>query len=231
MAEILYVEMEGKTYPVEVVRRKAKSVVLYVRENGELEVRCPMRTSNAHIVEFVQKKQKWLLNKMAEQNQKQNQMQDGSDGLHAVWMGKEYHVRTVISEKEHIDFESDTMVFHVRMDTPQDRSRLFYHEGGLQLLRWVREDRGKWDADICIANHKPLPRITIRYTTSRWGSCSPKRPSISLSLRLIHFPKECFDYVLLHEYAHMLVCNHSKAFYEEIEKRMPEYRDCEKLLR
>jgi Predicted NADH:ubiquinone oxidoreductase, subunit RnfA len=39
------------------------------------------------------------------------------------------------------------------------------------------------------------------FMTSRWGSCTPARSHISMSVRLIHYPKECLDYVLLHEIA------------------------------
>lgn len=231
MAEIIVVEIDGNTYPVEIVRRKGKSLVVAVKENGTVQVRCSPRTSRAHILKFIHEKEQWIARKVSEQNNRQQRLQDGSDGEHAVWLGREYQVRTVISQNEHIVFEGNTMIFHVSSDTPQARTRLFYHEGGLQILRWVQEDRSKWDRDICIANQKSLPRITIKYTRSRWGSCTPSKPSISISVRLIHFPKVCFDYVFLHEYAHMLVLNHSKDFYAEIEKRMPEYKVYERLLK
>ena len=66
---------------------------------------------------------------------------------------------------------------------------------------------------------------------SRWGVCFPNKHSITLSTRLIHYPVECFEYVLLHEYAHFLVPNHSKEFYEVIEKYMPDYKERIKKMR
>jgi len=42
---------------------------------------------------------------------------------------------------------------------------------------------------------------------------------------------QCLDYVLLHEYAHLLVPNHSKKFYDLVGSFMPDYRESIRLLR
>ncbi len=73
-------------------------------------------------------------------------------------------------------------------------------------------------------------RITITGARTRFGSCSGKN-NISFSFYLMRFPEEAIDYVVVHELCHILHHNHSKEFYKEIEKILPDYKDREKLLR
>lgn len=73
-------------------------------------------------------------------------------------------------------------------------------------------------------------RITITGARTRFGSCSGKN-SISFSFYLMRFPEEAIDYVVVHELCHILHHNHSKEFYKEIEKILPDYKEREKLLR
>lgn len=65
-------------------------------------------------------------------------------------------------------------------------------------------------------------KVTVRDTTSRWGSCSADG-SLSFSWRLILAPAEVADYVAAHEVAHLKHLNHSKAFWALCE-RLTEHR-------
>jgi predicted metal-dependent hydrolase len=65
-------------------------------------------------------------------------------------------------------------------------------------------------------------KVSLRYTTSRWGSCSSSG-AISLSTKLLLTPPEVCDYVMIHELAHRIEMNHSKAFWAHVASAMPEY--------
>ncbi len=73
-------------------------------------------------------------------------------------------------------------------------------------------------------------RITVTGARTRFGSCSGKN-SISFSFYLMRYPEEAIDYVVVHELCHIRHHNHSKEFYKEIEKILPDYKEREKLLR
>lgn len=71
--------------------------------------------------------------------------------------------------------------------------------------------------------------ITIRNQKTRWGSCSSEG-NLNFNCRLLFVPDRIVDYVVIHELAHRRFMNHSKAFWKEVEKYMPDYKEQKKLL-
>ena len=77
-----------------------------------------------------------------------------------------------------------------------------------------------------------LVPTTVKITSARtrFGSCSGKN-SICFSCRLMRYPEEAIDYVVVHELAHIKHHNHSKQFWALVEKYMPDYKERKKLLK
>lgn len=73
-------------------------------------------------------------------------------------------------------------------------------------------------------------RITIRNQRSRWGSCS-SRGNLNFNCLLMLTPPEIIDYVVVHELCHRLEMNHSRFFWAEVERVLPDYKKCEKWLK
>ena len=66
----------------------------------------------------------------------------------------------------------------------------------------------------------PVP-VSVRWSDRqqrRWGSCTPAEGTIRLSRRLEGMPTWVLDYVLVHELAHLLVPDHSRRFWEYVER-------------
>lgn len=72
--------------------------------------------------------------------------------------------------------------------------------------------------------------VGITRAKTRFGSCSGKN-RLNFSCYLFAYQKEAIDYVILHELCHIKYKNHSAAFYEEISKYMPDYKERISLLK
>lgn len=65
--------------------------------------------------------------------------------------------------------------------------------------------------------------LRITSARTRYGSCSGKN-SLCFSWRLMQYPQEAVEAVVVHELAHIRHKNHSAAFYAEVERWLPDYR-------
>ena len=72
--------------------------------------------------------------------------------------------------------------------------------------------------------------VKITSAKTRFGSCSSKN-SICFSLYLMQYPEAAVDYVVLHEIIHIKHHNHSKNFWNELKKYMPDYKERRQMLR
>lgn len=67
--------------------------------------------------------------------------------------------------------------------------------------------------------------VLIDNATSRWGQCNVSKKIIIFSVRLLLAPIEVIDYVIVHEIAHLIEANHSRRFWEIVERVDPGYKE------
>ena len=80
------------------------------------------------------------------------------------------------------------------------------------LKRCAKQDLQAAVSYYCGMLQIPSRPVTVRDTTSRWGSCSASG-SLNFSWRLIFAPAFVLDYLAAHEVAHLVHMNHSKKFW------------------
>lgn len=71
--------------------------------------------------------------------------------------------------------------------------------------------------------------ISITGARKRYGSCSAKN-RLCFTWRLMEYPIEAIDSVVVHELAHIVHKNHGPKFYELVESVMPDYHRRKKIL-
>ena len=73
---------------------------------------------------------------------------------------------------------------------------------------------------------KPINRISLKYNTTNWGSCSANN-NINLSTRALLLPEPMIDYIIVHELSHLIEMNHSHRFWNIVASVMPDYQSRE----
>lgn len=73
-------------------------------------------------------------------------------------------------------------------------------------------------------------RIAIKFQKTRFGSCSTKK-NLNFNALVALMPSDILDYVVVHELSHLKQMNHSKAFWKEVERVMPDYKSKRKWLK
>ena len=69
------------------------------------------------------------------------------------------------------------------------------------------------------------PKLRVRTMKSCWGSCLVNKGIITLNRKLLMKPRECIEYVVVHELCHFVHTNHSKEFYKFMEQFMPDWKE------
>lgn len=70
------------------------------------------------------------------------------------------------------------------------------------------------------------PQIKFRKMVSMWGNCHPQKGILTFNTNLMYADRECIEYVVYHEFTHFLQANHSRKFYDELEKVCPNWKKC-----
>ena len=99
-----------------------------------------------------------------------------------------------------------------------------------QLAEAARQDLPRRAARFAPLLGVSCGRITIRAQKSRWGSCST-RGNLNFNCLLMLCPEEVRDYVVVHELCHRKEMNHSRRFWQELARVLPEYEQQRKWLK
>jgi predicted metal-dependent hydrolase len=74
-------------------------------------------------------------------------------------------------------------------------------------------------------------RWTLRWMTSRWGSCASRTRRITLNPALAALPVACFEEVLVHELVHLIEPNHGPGFAAQMDRLLPNWRETRAAMR
>ena len=84
-------------------------------------------------------------------------------------------------------------------------------------------------ARLAPGTFRPVGRVTVRDTSSRWGSCSTNG-DLSFSWRVVFAPLPVLDYLVAHEVAHLVHMNHSPRFWRQVTELCAEVTDARRWL-
>ena len=102
----------------------------------------------------------------------------------------------------------------------EDCARKVFEKWYRAQARQIISERVAWYADVLDLDFR---RVGITGAMRQWGSCSG-RNNLNFSWRIIMAPITVVDYVIVHELCHILEKNHSRRFWSQVAKAIPDYK-------
>lgn len=213
--------VQCRKYPITytLVTKQVKNINMRISSKGEVVVSANPFVPMDKIDDFVSSKVSWIV-KLQKSMQERSQ-RTMIDDKHIVLFGNSLKIRRTTGKYNHVSYDKDTLYVQCREQAdPEKVVRQFLDK----LCKDVFLDVATLTFRSLSDYHLEFPEVKIRDMKSRWGSCTPAKNSITLNRKLIHYPFEFIEYVVLHEFVHFIQPNHSKAFYNIIENYMPDYK-------
>jgi predicted metal-dependent hydrolase len=210
---------------VAIVRKAIKNLHLGVYPpNGRVRVAVPLAVSNEAVRLAVVGKLGWIRRqqKKFERQPRQSQRQMVSGESH-YFLGRRYRLRVVPKHgaAEIVLRNKSTMELHVRQEADaEQRERVLREWYRRQLKELIPPLLNRWQAAL----HIQVNAWGIKRMKTKWGSCNPKARRIWLNLELAKKPKQCLEYIIVHEMVHVLEPRHDDRFLALMDRFMPRWR-------
>jgi predicted metal-dependent hydrolase len=195
-----------------------RGVGLKVDENG-LAVSAPSTMPLAKIEALVRESERWVLRKIAEWSHRKIAPVHWREGERVPFLGGGLTLRLARGARSRADRKEGELWVVTRDGTASQVEHA--------VVRWYKRAAHVYLAErlhaLADAAKLSPPTLTISSAMARWGSCSSKR-EVRLAWRLVKAPPDLVDYVICHELAHLRHMDHSNAFWAEVGRQCPDYR-------
>jgi len=200
--------------PVRVrLSRRARRLALKIDAVGDaVELVLPPRTPLPRALSFLNSNREWVEDRLAALPPRVT----FAEGEKVPILGVPHRIRRVARSRDHgpvwladgeirVTGEAVHLARRVR-DFLKERARVEFGRRARRLA--LRLDR-------------QVGRISVRDTTTRWGSCSANG-NMAFSWRLVMAPEPVLNYVVAHEVAHLIEMNHGARFWKLVDKLVPD---------
>lgn len=217
----------------ELTRKNVKNINLRIKPDMSIWVSANKNVPLEAIENFVKQKGEWIhkhINYFREFQPVRCTKLEYLSGESVRYLGRQYRLRVRESDTETVKYMRGFIYLCVKDTSDASRKeKLFKRWLNERALEHFHESLDRMHETV--KNYKiPKPEIKIREMKSRWGSCHRDAGLIVLNSKLIKTPKDCIDYVVLHELAHFKYKNHDSQFYTFLTSLMPDWKMRKKML-
>lgn len=206
-------KLDGEIYKVNVTKKNNKNTYIKVKDDMVIYVTTGRFSSRWYIKSLLDGEKDFLrksLNRVKKHAEKDGEF---------YYLGKKYDIIYVPFDK----VEMDDCKIYVKSDSA--------------LEKWLKKEMKSIFTERLSYNYDlfeediPFPKLKIRSMKTRWGVCNKRDDSVTLNSKLIKYSLNEIDYVIVHELSHFVHFDHSREFWETVEKYMPNYRSAVKVLK
>ncbi len=185
-----------------------------------VEVRAPVWVPESEIRQFVLHKQDWIERAVKEVGQREPQgVQVLSTGGVLYVLGESFQLDVIPADTGKPWLEEVDRGWRVKGDAAAVRRLLlkWYQLSGRRVFpAMVSQWAGRMGINV--------PKVVVKDQKRLWGSYSARTKTVNLNWRMLAFPSEVIEYILIHELCHAKHLDHSRAFWNEVARYCPDWR-------
>lgn len=207
-------KINNEVYDVVIEKKNNKNLYIRVKEDLTILVTTNYLTTKKQILDVLDQNQAYIM-KMIEKRKKEIEK-----NKYILYLGNKYD-----------------LVFGNLFDEVEIAGKKIYAHDQKQFDKWYKKQmQNIFDEHYQMLYNRfeesiPFYRMRIREMKTRWGVCNVKSKTITLNSRLIEYPLEALDYVIVHELSHLIHFNHSNSFWNLVAKYKPDYKRIRKELK
>ncbi|MGM9688075.1 MAG: M48 family metallopeptidase [Alloprevotella sp.] len=223
---------------IDAVYKPIRTLRLKVKADGSVSMSIPFGLSPDRVSQFLEEHRDWLHETVAAKRKQYAEQQKRKahafeEGEVFSLFGTPYTLRFTAradNQPNSVYTEADRLCIAGGADLlPVQRRKLieqwllrnFSDEVERLLALWLP----RMDEDFV-----PISWVPFNVKT-RWGTCKPLERFIRLNIRLLYYPRECLEYVVVHELCHLKEPSHNACFHALMNHYLPDYKRRKQLLR
>ena len=210
---------------IDVERKPIKNMHLSVYPpDGRVHLSVPDYLTEGDARSYVISKWEWIEKQQADiEAQARQTKREYVSGENHFFFGVRYRLAVIYttSGANSIEVRGNTMTMRIRKGSTLERRAEL-------MTEWYREQLKEYIGPLVERWAEKLEEQGITWQVKEmktmWGSCGVKRRALLFNLELARVPKECIEYVVVHELTHLKVQNHNKLFEALLTQRLPGWR-------
>ncbi len=200
-----------------------KTLQIAVHPDKSIFVKAPVETPIEEVKNRIKKRARWINRQIYyfSQFDPRTPPRKYVSGESHLYLGKKYRLKVSKATNDQVRLKDGYFLIETQSIKP-DRVKIL-------LNQWYREKADShihnifdacWEKFKHKKQYKPVCKIVN--LKKRWGSLS-KAGTLSLNVELIKTPKECIEYVIIHELCHLVFHNHSRDFFYLLDQSLPDW--------
>ena len=215
----------------EVIRSRRSTADIIIERDGSVLVRAPEWADDEQIENIIESKHYWIYQSLAEwRDLNATQiLREYKNGEGFLYLGRAYRLLLIDEQDQPLQLKNGRFMLQ----------RSLVERGEITAAKAAFRDyyiaRGLDRISQRVAYFAPKvgvqpSGVDVRELGNRWASCSPTG-KLAFHWKCMMAPQTIVDYIVVHELCHFHHRDHSDAFWNEVDKVMPEYRERKAWLR
>lgn len=203
---------------------KRKSLGIKVHPDTTVEVLAPIDTLEIDVLKKVKAKSLWIIKQQSHFNsfRPATPPRRFVNGETHLYLGRQYRLKIVPDTINLIKVYRGQLFIHATNTSQaslEAQLNKWYHQKAVIIFEELMNEVVPKFKRYKISK----PTITIRKMKKRWGSCTLSG-KIILNTELIKAPKGSIEYVIIHELCHLIHRNHTKPFFNLLNRMLPDWK-------